>query len=68
MKNTAPGPDDMPFIAVQRGGPSALFHILTELFNASLKIGFIPQNWRTAYTIFIPKHNKGRFSSANYRP
>jgi len=66
-RNTAPGPDGIPYIALQRT-PPILFKILTKLFNASLKFGFLPQNWKTAFTIFIPKPNKSRFASANYRP
>lgn len=64
--NTAAGPDGIPFIALQKGPPT-LYHLLTRLFNASIKFGYIPQTWKTV-TIFIPTPNKSRFSSANYRP
>jgi len=66
-KNTSPGPDKIPYIALQRSPPIVLT-ILTAILNTSIKTGYIPLPWKRAYTIFIPKPNKSRFSTASYRP
>jgi len=66
-KSTAPGPDSVPYIALKRA-PPILYQILTEMFNASFKTGFIPTQWKAAFTIFIRKPKKNRFLSDNYCP
>jgi len=62
-----PGPDQIPYIALRKG-PNILIKILAELCNASLNSGYISHKWKTAYTMYIPKPNKHRLLSENYRP
>lgn len=41
---------------------------LTQLFNAILRIGFFPPQWKVAQIIMISKPNKDLFDVKSYRP
>lgn len=43
-KNTAPHPDNIRYIALQRGPPILIEVLLTEVYNALLKLGDNPRS------------------------
>ena len=51
------GPDDIPPIAYQNLGDSAV-ECLTAMFKASVLLGYIPKSWLKCRVIFIPKKGK----------
>ena len=42
--------------------------ILLHLFSASLRLGILPDSWKTANVIAIPKPGKDPLSPSSYRP
>lgn len=59
--------DGIPYIALHKG-PKIILEIFADLYNTSYKLGYMPQKWKTAHTIFIPNPHKNSFMSDNYRP
>ena len=45
-----------------------LMPFLTQLFNASLRLGFIPPSWKEAIVVAVPKPGRDPLSPASYRP
>jgi Exonuclease III len=67
LKNTAPGPDGIQNIIWKHFPITALTH-LAKLFSASLHFGHIPQRWKEAHILMIPKPNKNPGDPNSYRP
>lgn len=63
----APGPDGIT-APLLRHIPRRTLVYLTMLINACLLIGYFPEAWKTATTIFLPKPGKDHRDPANYRP
>jgi len=41
---------------------------IVDLFNASLRTGIFPENWRNAVVVTIPKPGKDPLEAKSYRP
>ena len=66
-KSKATGPDKISYIALKHA-PPCLFMALGNLFTVSARTGYVPKQWKRAYTIFIPKPGKDPHLTNNYRP
>lgn len=63
---SSPGPDGLPYIVLKKGG-AVLHEKLAMLFQRSLALGCLPEEWKLANVVGIFK--KGDKSSpTNYRP
>ena len=56
-KRKAPGEDGMPNQAL-KNLPDEIIHHLTEILNASLRIAYFPNTWKTAMIKALPKPGK----------
>ena len=69
MRNTAAtGPDDLSILIVKRcfREPKTFFQLV---FNACLKLGFFPSQWKHAKVLALRKPGKDRYDTARaYRP
>jgi hypothetical protein len=63
----AVGPDGLSALHLKHLGPIAIF-ALTKLINHSIQSNNIPQIWKNAITIPIPKPDKDPTKSSSYRP
>ena len=64
----AAGPDQIK-PTVLKNLPSCFMKRLTELYRASIGLGYIPKAWADSKVIFIPKQGKGNYSEAKaFRP
>jgi len=64
----SPGCDKIHPIVLKHLGEKAIKR-LTNLFNASLQLGYVPVNWRRARVIYIPKPGKDSYESPrSFRP
>ena len=64
----SPGPDEVHPVLLQKGLEALLPH-LVQLYRASLKLGYIPHQWRLARVVFIPKPGKASYDTAkSWRP
>ena len=61
------GPDNICALHLKHLGPTAIA-VLTHIFNLSLNQNNIPQIWKTAKIIPIPKPNKDTNHGASFRP
>jgi exonuclease III len=61
------GPDGLSAVHLKHLGPNGVKY-LTQIFNNSVKTSTIPQIWRTARIVPIPKPNKPVGEAASYRP
>jgi hypothetical protein len=64
--NAATGPDGIPGVVLHECA-SALAPTLTEIFKVSVKLGFLPVDWKSAHVIPIYK-NGDKKDLGNYRP
>ena len=67
FKQRAPGADKITKYHLDKL-PANIILNLTQIFNASLAIGYFPKQWKTSIMIFIPKGNKSPMQHSNYRP
>lgn len=67
LKPSASGPDAIPN-QVLKQLPSAFVKVLCKLFNASFDKGYLPDSWKQANLIMLPKGNKSAASPGNLRP
>ena len=64
----SPGPDNI-FPAMLQHNNNNVLDILARLFQTSLKLKYIPKDWRKVQVICIPKPGKSNYSLAeNFRP
>jgi hypothetical protein len=64
---TAPGEDAIPNILIRRFTPTTLKH-LAIIFNAALRLGYFPTQWKHAKVLAIPKPKKQQNDPGSYRP
>ena len=67
FKQRAPGEDTLTKYHLERVPPNMIKN-LTTIFNASLAIGYYPQQYKNSLMIFIPKAGKSPIDHINYRP
>ena len=66
QKRSSSGPDDLPYW-FWKTYAAELAPAITEIFNASLKVGKVPEVWKRANIVPIPKENVIN-SSSELRP
>ena len=66
-RNTAPGPDGIPGVAVVLALP-ALSEIVARLFNTCLQESTVPTCWKISRLVLLPKPGKKPGEAASYRP
>jgi len=64
--NTSTGPDNIKIQHLKHLGPAAL-NFLTDIYNLSIQQNIIPQIWKLAKIIPIPKPNKDPNQGSSYR-
>lgn len=67
LKLKAPGHDDISNLLLKRGGP-VLWNHLRRLFNMSLACGFVPEDWKLAIIVPLPRPGKDLSTPGGYRP
>lgn len=67
LKNTSPGPDDIPPIFL-KNLPSSAKHHLLQIYNSVWSQHLYPNTWRKAITIPILKPSKSPLLADSYRP
>lgn len=67
LKLKAPGFDGIQNILIKRGG-ELLWAYLLHLFNASLACGYLPDDWKKAIVVPLPRAGKDLSSPGGYRP
>ena len=65
--NNSTGPDKINIHHLKHLGPLAIQY-LTDILNLSLNLNIIPQIWKLAKIIPIPKPNKDPHTGTSYRP
>ena len=45
-----------------------MIHILKDIFNKTISLGYFPIQFKKSLTIFIPKPNQSQYLVSNYRP
>ena len=65
--NKSPGPDEITNEMITHLGTSSKY-VLKKIFNASWKLGKLPQAWKNAIMIPIKKDGKPANKPASYRP
>ncbi len=64
----AAGPDDFSPIVLQNL-PMDVIHRIVELYRASLMLDYIPNHWKKASVVFIPKQGKSNYTDPKaFRP
>ena len=66
-KNTAPGPDNIPY-EVLRHLPEQTLLLWLDIINHMWKIGCFPKCWQESYILPFPKPDKDHKLRDNYRP
>ncbi|CAF1164905.1 unnamed protein product [Adineta steineri] len=64
---SAPGPDNVHNRCLRNFTKSLIDHLL-NLMNASLRLGYVPSSWKTAFIILLLKPGKDRSQVSSYRP
>ncbi|CAF1451019.1 unnamed protein product [Adineta steineri] len=67
LPNSAPGPDNVHNRCLRNFTKSLIDHLL-NLMNASLRFGYVPSSWKTAFIILLLKPGKDRSQVSSYRP
>ena len=67
QKNTAPGPDGIPWTALKKCPPQFLA-LYANLFTAIVRSGHFPREWKKAHITYIPKPGKPQSNPLNLRP
>ena len=65
--NTAPGPDNIRSILLQKAHPNFI-KILLGFFNKIWDEGYLPKSWHHAIMIPVPKAGKDKSTPKGYRP
>ena len=61
------GPDDVTTLHMKQLGERAI-QLLAKLFSTSINTNTIPQSWKTAKIVPMPKPNKDKNQGKSYRP
>ncbi|CAF1320285.1 unnamed protein product [Adineta steineri] len=64
---SAPEPDNVHNRCLKNFTKSLIDHLL-NLMNASLRFGYVPSSWKTAFIILLLKPGKDRSQGSSYRP
>ena len=64
---TAPGPDDIPYVMLRHLSTASLTFLL-GLYNRIWREGYVPLSWKEAIVLPIPKPGKDHSDVTNYRP
>ena len=67
VKNTSPGEDSISYAHIKHLPDSALSYI-AEIFNACISCCYFPDAWKEGAVTLLPKANKPRDDTRNYRP
>lgn len=67
QKNTAPGPDGLPWPALKQA-PDEFYERLIKLFDAVEFSGHYPASWKQGRIVYIPKPGKDSSIPTNLRP
>ncbi|CAF1196594.1 unnamed protein product [Adineta steineri] len=67
LPNSAAGPDNVDNRCSKNFTKSLVDHLL-NLMNASLRLGYVPSSWKTAFIILLLKPGKDRSQVSSYRP
>lgn len=67
LKTTAPGEDGISN-ALLKKAPNIFWEKITDVCNASLKLGYIPTKWKQAVVVMIAKEGKDWTTVKGYRP
>ena len=65
--NTAAGPDDIPYQFLKHL-PNISLELLLSIYNDIWTTGVVPNSWKNAFIIPIPKQGKDLTDPSNYRP
>jgi len=63
----APGPDGLPVVVWQQVWPTVK-HWIVEIFQASLRLSYLPRAWKVAKIVVIPKGGRDPSLPKSYRP
>ncbi|CAG7850839.1 SubName: Full=Uncharacterized protein {ECO:0000313/EMBL:CCA73447.1} [Serendipita indica DSM 11827] len=67
-RDKAPGPDGIPNAAIQEALPS-IKTVLTNIYNAAMRLRHIPKQWKVSTTVVLRKPGKPAYNVAKaYRP
>ena len=66
-RSTAPGQDKITYHILQKL-PNTAIHFLSNLYTASLYLGYVPKRWKHAHILLFPKPDKDQTNPNNYRP
>ena len=66
-KNTAPGEDGINYNLIKRL-PENTFKTICHLIESSIKLGHVPENWKSSIVTMIPKPGKDHKNIKGYRP
>lgn len=66
-RNKAPG-SDLIVSPLLKAMPRKTLVLLTQIFNAILRLTYFPTRWKHAIIVMIPKPEKLRNDPSNYRP
>ena len=64
---SAAGEDGISYVMLKKL-PKRVLQYLAKIFNASLKIGYFPQAWKSAKVTMVPKPGKDKNEAKNWRP
>ena len=64
---SAAGEDQINYQMIKRL-PLNIYHQVTKIFNASLKLGYFSEHWKKASVIMLPKEGKDGRQVKNHRP
>jgi hypothetical protein len=67
LKNSSTGPDNIHNRCL-KNHTKLLLHHLTNLFNLTVEMGYIPNGWKKANIILLLKPKKDKKHPASYRP
>ena len=67
LKQRSPGPSKITATHLKHL-PEHMIHILTDIFNKTISLGYYPNQFKKSLTIFIPKPNQSQYLVSNYRP
>ena len=66
-RSTAPGQDKITYHLLKKL-PNTAIHFLSNLYTASLYLGYVPKRWKHAHILLFPKPDKDQTNPNNYRP